>query len=70
VETLKTYLSKCVQNFMSIGVNFVQFRIQEQNFLLLKSHLFTTHFWTDSDLSVSDLRSVCFAGLVCVLGTF
>jgi hypothetical protein len=39
VETLETYLSKCVQNFISIGVHLVQFRFREQNFVLLKSAL-------------------------------
>lgn len=39
VETLETYLLRCVQNFISIGVCLVQFWIQEQNFVLLKTAL-------------------------------
>jgi hypothetical protein len=39
VETLETYLLRCVRNFISIGVHLVQFWIQEQNFVLLKTAL-------------------------------
>jgi hypothetical protein len=70
VETLETYFPRSVQNFILIGVYLVPFRIREQNFVLLKSALVRNTFLTDSDFLMSDLVSVCFAGLMCVFGTF
>jgi hypothetical protein len=42
----------------------VQFWIQDQNFILLKTTLVDDMFWIVSNFLVPDLRSVYFAGLM------
>jgi hypothetical protein len=46
------------------------FASKNRNSCCWNQHLFTTRFWTDSDFSMFDLWSTCFAGLVWVLWTF
>jgi hypothetical protein len=64
VDILEYLLSRCVQNFSSIEVCLVQFRIRKLNFELLKSALVSDMVLADSDFSLSDLQYVCFVGLV------
>jgi hypothetical protein len=69
VEILETYLLRCKILFQS---EFVWFTFEFKNRISYcwKQHLLTILYWTVLDFFVSDLRFVCFAGLMWVLGTF
>jgi hypothetical protein len=56
---------------ISLQSEFIWFIFRFKNRILCcwNQHLFATRFWTDSEFLVSDLRSICFASLVCVSGT-
>jgi hypothetical protein len=57
---------------ISFQLEFIWLSFASENriFSYWNQHLFTTRFWTDSDFSVFDLRSIYFSSLICVLGTF